>query len=911
MIDTYSTESLRPEELFDKEIERARKQICSSYTTVLDGAALGAKKFLAVFKDRAPKIATLLSDDYNLLLEMMQFRNEARTVLTSTLQVSMDFELGTNTDLTEKLLGLVAAYTKLHLLLDARFYKSSEVGPQDVVILYQTAMKASKRGHDGDTKKLKSYLQQFCEGGVLRSVKDDLQKISEAVGGYLLSYYDVLVKLMNPENSTQKIIASAAFSIVDKLDVLGQPVETIEGHVGGKNGAAASGAGTTKRMKNYFGSARFYLDVTYLSQIKEWVLFGLMACPAVLQGKEAVDLLKLVASDGWLARVHRNKYIDVHEVWEEHFSFLKAQKTAAKYDGKAKEHMWSIEKDCMAMAGKFHAVRRTFLRNVMPQYLKVFKQCPGVLGPQFPAVLALLSLARTELEFYYLHRNVLPRKGGTAHKPLGWKGHPHDPKDWMDHKIVVLVSLAERLRHFCQMHSNIVSDYFSLCLKDVRAKEVAANRSCLDALKITHDDMEAVQAELDDATPTSDFLELRSAWHRAASKINDGWNPPERFRDQVHLLQVIMDVAMRQSRYVDMQAFVHSKTSSLKMLWWHATDVVEDFQLFTLNNDNRYNVDGSIACDGVRLFNAAVENSHPKVPEDRAAIGEASVQFARHLLKLICHRVAKAVLVNYNLSRDLKATTASVSEDVPAAARADVMYRNTDALHYMCRLAHGFSLLPSVVVYHTELIPRLYLREYLSAHLKDFILGTPKQHGLVEMYVLAVFSPSCVVLLLLLLLLNCQSSPPANESSLSFYLLRKLVLLAVRYAMEPDRIFQAVNLYLSVLGKACDLAGVQHTSLVREVLREQVGSVGASIDARSSVMLSDGATLVSQVSNMFVNYINDAVSTDVTENNKRMATYCPLYEVRWACLISHLLFFFFFFALKCATAVRLAYSFFG
>ena len=732
LIDTYSTESLRPDELFDKEIERARRQICSSYTTVLDGAALGAKKFLAVFKDRAPKIATLLSDDYNLLLEMMQFRNEARTVLTNTLQVSMDFELGTNTDLTEKLLGLVAAYTKVHLLLDARFYRSSEIGPQDIVILYQTAMKASKRGHDGDTKKLKSYLQQFCEGGVLRSVKDDLQKISEAVGRYLLSYYDVLVKLMNPENSTQKIIASAAFSIVDKLDVLGQPVETIEGHVGDNNGVSAGGAGTTKRMKNYFGSARFYLDVTYLSQIKEWVLFGLMACPAVLQGKAAVDLLKLVASDGWMARVHRNKFIDVHEVWEEHFSFLKAQKTAGKYDGKAKEHMWSIEKDCMAMAGKFHAVRRTFLRNVVPQYLKVFKQCPGVLGPQFPVVLALLSLARTELEFYYLHRNVSPRKGGTAYKPLGWKGHPHDPKDWIDHKIVVLVSLTERLRHFCQMHSDIVSDYFSLCLKDVRAKEVAANRSCLDASKITHDDMEVVQEELDKATPNSDFLELRSAWHRAASKINDGWSPPERFRDQLHLLQVIMDVAMRQSRYVDMQAFVHSKTSSLKMLWWHATAVVEDFQTYTLNNDNRYNVDGSIACDGIRLFNAAVENSHPKVPEDRAAIGEASVQFARHLLKQICHRVAKAVRVNYNLARDLKATT-SVGEDVPAAARADVMFRNTDALHYMCRLAHGFSLLPSVVVYHTELIPRLYLREHLSAHLKDFILGTPKQHGLVDL----------------------------------------------------------------------------------------------------------------------------------------------------------------------------------
>ncbi len=73
------------------------------------------------------------------------------------------------------------------------------------------------------------------------------------------------------------------------------------------------------------------------------------------------------------------------------------------------------------------------------------------------------------------------------------------------------------------------------------------------------------------------------------------------------------------------------------------------------------------------------------------------------------------------------------------------------------------------------------------------------------------------------------------------------------------------------MGKACDLANVQRTSLVREVLREQVGSVGASIDARASVMLSAGATLVSQLSDLFKAYIDAAL-------DNHTSTYCPIYE---------------------------------
>ena len=183
--------------------------------------------------------------------------------------------------------------------------------------------------------------------------------------------------------------------------------------------------------------------------------------------------------------------------------------------------MHYIAKTCIVKAGLLHSIRRGFLRYAIPQLLKIFKQCPGLLGPQFPAALALLSLARTELEFYYLHRDQVPRRSG------GWFSSQkrHDPAEWTDNKIVVLIGLAERLRHFCQQHAKIVTDYHALALRDVRHEEAVSNGGCVRDRKICTEDFEQVIDALENVTPESDVSNVRKAWYRCSSKINDGWKP--------------------------------------------------------------------------------------------------------------------------------------------------------------------------------------------------------------------------------------------------------------------------------------------------------------------------------------------------------------------------------------------------
>jgi hypothetical protein len=667
-----------------------------------------------------------------------------------------------------------------------------------------------------------------------------MQTMSNLIGSYLLEFSEVLQELMNPNNhtngmnSTAKMVASASFNPIDKLDSLSVGVDTIDGY---RANDTDDGTQKTRVMRNYRGSAQFYFDLTYLSRVKEWVFFSLLACPSVLggqRGEKAVEMMKLVVSDGWLIRVYRDKILDMHETWEEHFKFLKKQKTAAKYFGKAKEHNQDIEKTAMTKAPKFHAYRRAYLRNALPVYIRLLEQCPGLLGPQFPVVLALLSMTKAELDFYYIHKGQVPRKGGQCHKPtfLGRGSYPkHEIAHWLDPQIVILITLSERLRHFCQKHADIVAEYHVLCLRDMRLLEAKENRHCIKSLKKCLHDFEECLQTMASATKESNMMQLRMAWYRCSCKINDSWSPEKELKAKLQTLLIIMDLAVRQSRNIDMQAFVFSKFTSLRNLWWHKDSVLADFVETTLNLNNRRNIDGIHAVYGVRVFNSAVENSHPLVPEDRKIIGEESVQTAKKLLQLVCQKVGEVVEVNCVFNHEAKLTNSS--EPDHESDRENLIYRNTDALHYMCRLAKGFAVHHTIVVYNVELVPRLFLRETLSLVLKKFILGGQNTHGLVD-----------------------------------------------KYRKDPGQIFTALEAFLTVISKACSLAGLQPTSLVREVLCEQVGSTGALIDVRKLSMCSDSATLVSKLSDEFARCINDIFESPEEDRDaaSKIATFCPIYD---------------------------------
>merc|ERR1711884_848329 len=97
------------------------------------------------------------------------------------------------------------------------------------------------------------------------------------------------------------------------------------------------------------------------------------------------------------------------------------------------------------------------LRICMQQTLRLTEQCLGILGPKFPMILAMITYARTELDYYYNHFDRQPRQ---IKEILAKKGKKND-MDYSDVEISCLIWLCDAMRQLCHNNQDIIRKYFA------------------------------------------------------------------------------------------------------------------------------------------------------------------------------------------------------------------------------------------------------------------------------------------------------------------------------------------------------------------------------------------------------------------------------------------------------------------
>ncbi len=60
-------------------------------------------------------------------------------------------------------------------------------------------------------------------------------------------------------------------------------------------------------------------------------------------------------------------------------------------------------KDALAKSGKHHHHKRAYLKFEMTNLWNLLQDSPGLLGPKFPMVVCLLSMARAEIMWFARH----------------------------------------------------------------------------------------------------------------------------------------------------------------------------------------------------------------------------------------------------------------------------------------------------------------------------------------------------------------------------------------------------------------------------------------------------------------------------------------------------------------------------
>ncbi|EDQ87694.1 uncharacterized protein MONBRDRAFT_37880 [Monosiga brevicollis MX1] len=100
--------------------------------------------------------------------------------------------------------------------------------------------------------------------------------------------------------------------------------------------------------------------------------------PHELLADEVFQLVAVALGDSYVFTLQGTQTIDIHAAYEQLIGFLKEGKKMAKVKTACHELINTV----VAKSPSFHADRRTFLRSAMHQLLSIFREQPGLMGPQ-------------------------------------------------------------------------------------------------------------------------------------------------------------------------------------------------------------------------------------------------------------------------------------------------------------------------------------------------------------------------------------------------------------------------------------------------------------------------------------------------------------------------------------------------
>jgi NCK-associated protein 1 len=395
-----------------------------------------------------------------------------------------------------------------------------------------------------------------------------------------------------------------------------------------------------------------YIHLTLYEQMNEWIAYVYACCPEALgmapnqpaftkqtQTKESSGLfakfkkaevkevrtyellLTKVLESSYMLRLYGDEAIPIHEPYDQ---IVKTIKTPTINLKKEKTSLATIEENAAANAQEHHMNRRLYLLLQLRALLNMMKDSPGLLGPKFQLVLAVLSLSKMEILWYFRHVGVRP------------KFSPKNFRDVKDTNIAEMIYLIDELMSVCLQHRDVISVYHANILKKLYHKKIT---DIVEFNKIRFEGqlMQVMQSILNDMTGASpDYQAMRMNWKRMEAFLS-GYQFKNALNE--HSIKELFSTMAKVcifSRHVDEVEQELAELVSLKELYFYQKQVYELF---------KSGLDGDLkqplySISFLRILDYYPDNIHKTLnPELRKQVGQQAVELAAEMLEVFAQRI--------------------------------------------------------------------------------------------------------------------------------------------------------------------------------------------------------------------------------------------------------------------------------
>lgn len=633
-----------------------------------------------IYKDKAQEVINLFTPYYTALADVADFQATALTVLLETNAKVNFFMLELNAHVTEEFFDLIVVYIQLILLAQKMEEKKT------LIMLHQLCYKLAYNQREVNLDKILKFFTAYDKP--IRKIQEEFRPMSSKIVQALVPLLPSYMKVRN----TTGLRNEAILSIIAKPQKLTAPI-------------------SLKTLSDMAMTRKMYL----------WFVFGMLVSPEDLEYQGAMNLVKFVLSEGPNTALVRDESAFLYMNYEYMFDNYKSKTVKL---GKLKPLFKEGTTAGFAEAALHHRERRIFYRQEIENLYNLLSDTPGLIGPKFQILVAVLSGAKEEIMWFVRHKDKIPGKRGK-------------PEDFQDPRIVELIHYVVKFQLLLRDNTDIVKRYY---LEFLGRTDLSRLREFQQEANFQQHGPELVGyvteliSFLSKVNPETDsgrdFEALRLLW----CQVEVGLSPLA--MKSIKLIEKI-NFIMQHTEYIDSTEQVISKACSLRELYYFKNDFVGLFEV-------ALQAFPACAMTMMVLLSQFPENGTAWEPAETPRIGEEVVAMAESFFSKIVERagavfdqIANEYIVFDNLHAaqngihkllETKEDYKPEKHQPPPIPGSESLFANKERYKNLRLYQKNLNLLCSacneitnLVVYDTAFAPKEYLVEMVANLLRAFM----------------------------------------------------------------------------------------------------------------------------------------------------------------------------------------------
>lgn len=586
----------RPKCMEEPDLARIRKTLEKSFPEI---AAIERVQGFDKFQDISSRTALELEPIYEHFTDIVQWREQALALLVECPNEVIEFKFDKNPSLISGVMDLLVGYVKLML------YWSSIPDHRVLLSMYVRAYQCLNGRADRDLSHIGLFVVNY--ENPMRIMVDDFSPISMQVGNLLSSLLPWMTEILNANGLRLK----------DTFNPLAEP--------------AKMGMPSYKKV---------YTDLLYGDRFNSWVLFGFLVCPSELVTAGGYAVFKLAAESGFILQVHEEVVLPFHDLIEALFLWFpqKGQPQFSK-DVKVKKLAMELCKTAVINSGKQHREMRAYLRERLTVLRELLLQFPGLVAPKLPMVLAGISRARSEVEWYVVHQGQHPPKKRLKH---------YHEIDYHDFDVGALLFVLDELTQLVRNNRAAIQSYY---IEYLKGAHYSALESLVQQVLGGHNGtitttaqgvLNGFAAQLDalDASDTAaiDLQPLRLNWSRLSEAFTTTRFNATNVPGMTDLMGR-MNTISHHSRFVDDLDGLLVQFAELHRVYNFRAAFETMFQQVLTGAEQQPRYVSAF----VRFAAHGLNNVHRMCPDDQIMVGDECTRRAAGYLTAICTRLHETI----------------------------------------------------------------------------------------------------------------------------------------------------------------------------------------------------------------------------------------------------------------------------